>query len=152
MNRLRLILCAVLLLAGSRVQAQTIVTPATAAVMFNSADEPLTASYQGILIDAAADAVSGVPLQTGPVVAKSLAVTLTGTSPIDYKLTFSQLGLNLPACLVAPQSACPKYALILIGIGTNGLATSRGVLSVSNSFQVGSTAVPPAVPTNVRVK
>jgi hypothetical protein len=154
-----------LLVASRPVQAQIALNPATASVEFDSPDhtavvpagqvnagQPKLSSYQAILLSAAADAVSGAPLFTGPVIAKS--VVTAGTLPTTpYKLTFAQMGLTVaqvPACTTLP---CPQYTIVLLAIGPNG-TSARGISAESPPFTslVPAPGTPPAGPTNVVVK
>lgn len=152
MTRRVLLFAFAFLFAASFTGAQTVIDPATVAVTFNSADHPSPdlASYQAILLDAAADAASGSPLQTGVLVPKAAAAVLS-TTPPDYKLTFAQLGLSVPPCGLK-QATCPQFTVVLLAIDTNNRVTARGVLSESAPFSAGSTAVQVAAPANIRVK
>lgn len=148
-----LVFAALLVSSRAHAQAPIVVDPATVAVTFNSADHASSdmANYQAILLDAAADAASGVPLQTGPLVPKSSVAVIPATSPADYRLTFAQLGIAVPSCGLK-QATCPQYTVVLLAVDTNNKASARGVLAESAPFQAGSTAVQVVGPTNVRVR
>ena len=150
--RKSLILLAVLL-APAIVNAQTTLIT-TGAVEFQSADHntiltdgtPALTGYQGLLIGAATDPVTGTTLQVGMLVPKTTAAVV---NTITWRLTIPQLGVTVPACTTA-QANCPAYRVVLLSIGPNG-TSPRVVGATSGPFAATTTAAPPASPTNVRV-
>lgn len=148
-------LVAVAMLAAAEANAQVIITdPTVAAVAFESKDHGAAdmQGYQAILLDAAADAASGVPVQTGPVVPRSQAIVETpATTPPVYDLTFAKLGISPPAC-TGLQANCKQYTIVLLAIDTSNRATARAVTAESDSFSLGSTSVQVVGPTNVKIK
>jgi hypothetical protein len=149
------IFAALLALLATAAAAQTVINPTR--MQFNSPSHtttlsdgtPEVASYQAMIFAQAADVVSGVPIQVGPVVPKSVVTVVTpATNPPTYQLTLAQTGITVPPCTVA-QASCPVYTALLLAIGPNG-TSARGVASESNPFSAGSTAVVPAGPANVK--
>ncbi len=151
-------------------QIPTVIDPVTARVEFQSADHtaiipageagaggPAVVSYQAYLFLVAADVTTGVPLFSGPVIAKTLAAVVNATPPITYSLTFAQMGLSsaIPACTVVAPATCPAYDIVLVSIGPGALTgTARAVASESDPFSL-TPLLPtraPASPAVVRIK
>jgi hypothetical protein len=151
----RLVLVAAFLLLGAMAQAQTptLIDPATATYVFNSDDHasPDMQAYQVLLIDAAANPLTGPVITPGAVVPKAQVEVVPQAPPAktDYRLPFTKLGLTIPPCL-GKQSSCATYVLVMLALDTNNRATPRG--EITNPFQFRSTAVQVVGPTNGRVK
>jgi hypothetical protein len=114
--------------------------------------------YQAIILDAAADAVSGTPLIIGPVVQKASA-TASGNPTLPFRLTLAQFGIGfgagagqIPLCLVVAPAPCPRYTLVGIAVGPGG-AGARSTTAESGPFSLPALVQtpPPAGLTGVSV-
>lgn len=116
------------------------------AVLFNSADHAVASvvNYRGFVFPAAADPVTATPLITGVNVPKANVTTIVAT-PTDYRLTFVQMGITLPACVSVP---CPQYRMLIEANGPNGSSVRSG-MDASLPFTA-TLPTPPDAPTNLR--
>jgi hypothetical protein len=137
-----------LLLAGP-VHAQTVIDPATARMEFTESDPTSVTSYQAIVLPTSADAVTGVPALTGPMVPiGGIIISPTAPpSPVTYSVTFAQMGITtttLPCTAVAP-AVCPSYSIVLLAIGPNGIS-ARSISAESDAFALTPLTMPPTAP------
>lgn len=167
-SRLALMFGFVLLFAAP-IQAQTVITPATAQAEWIQPDfsatlpvddanagQPNVTGFQFALFRVEQDvSTAGIqPVAVGPIVPKSNATIVPGVSPPTVRMLFSRTGVTIPPCTAVAPATCPVYTMVVVAVGPNG-ATPWQVASESDPFTLAPrvlTQTKAAAPTSVKVK